>query len=286
MAGFDVGYADGKNIFVAKTSQTSHLGNGTYADDINFTVATQGGQKGDLYIKAAGNATATFSGTTTLGLYERGTTNVSEWKGDVIFDGITFDHAVAAKHSIVVENVEYFEMRNCTVIGDGEYGIGSNSGCKAFNSRIINCTFENAAMQILGNFGTGLVIDGCTFNDSRINVQSGNGVTVQNCEFNATLTDANVDDSFYLVRGSANGNGINVTVKNCEINIDSALTEVATSQAKWGALWNRGTVTPWTLENITITLTDAAGLQTELIAVKTAGAPMNCTNVTVNGVEQ
>ena len=269
--------ADAKFIVVA---------DGTYADDINFTVATQGGQKGDLYIKAANDATATFSGTTTLGLYERGTTNVSEWEGAVIFDGITFDHASNGHHSIIVENVEYFEMRNCTVNGDGEYGIGSNSGCKAYNSRIIHCEFNNAAMQVLGNFGTGLVIDDCTFNDSRVNVQSGNGVTVQNSKFFATLTDANVDESFYLVRGSANGNGINVTVKNCQIEIDSTVTGIAASQAKWGALWNRGSVTPWTLENITITLTDAAVAQTELVPVKTAGAPMNCTNVTVNGVVQ
>lgn len=261
------------------------LAEGTYSNDINLTVAEYGGAKGDLVFKAVEGAEPVIAGTVTLGLYEKQTTNVAKWNGNVTFEGITFDHAEAANHSFSVQNVGTDDesvaltLKNCKIIGDGEYGIGANSGCIAYNSRIIGCTFENAAMQITGNFGTGLVIDGCTFNESRINVQGGNGVTVQNCNFTNTLTSANVGDSFYLIRSNA----IPITVKGCNINIDSELTDVAAGQAKWGVFWNRGT-TNWTVENVAVTMTEAAMKQTELEVTKcTSTGVINSTNMTVNG---
>ena len=134
-------------------------------------------------------------------------------------------------------------------------------------------------MQLLGNFATGLVIDGCTFNESRINVQAGNGVTVQNCTFNNTLKSVHIGDSFYCVRS----NSTPITVKNSEINIDSELAEVATSQSKWYLLANRGT-TDWTVENVAVTLSDAALMQSELdITACTVTGVINTTNLTVNG---
>lgn len=201
------------------------------------------------------------------------------WDGNVTFEGITFDHAESAKHSLDVQDVKNLTLKNCTIIGDGEYGLGSASGNGTGPSLIDNCTFVNAAMQILGNFGTGLVINECTFNQSRVNVQGGNGVTVQNSTFNSTLKSAHVGDSFYCVRS----NSTPITVKNSEINIDSELAEVAAGQAKWGLLWNRGT-TNWTLTNVAVTLTEAAMQQTELLVTKCTSTGTISNGLIVNGV--
>ena len=170
----------------------------------------------------------------------------------------------------------------CTIIGDGEYGIGSASGNAAGASTITDCVFKNASMQILGNFGKDLVIDGCQFNNSRINVQSGVNVTVKNCIFEATLTAANVDDSFYLVRSNA----IPIIVKGCEVSIDSTLTDVAENQAKWALFWNRKDK-DWTIQDTAVTLTAAAQAQTGLKVTRTdSTGVMNISNLTVNGVQQ
>ena len=73
-------------------------------------------------------------------------------------------------------------------------------------------------------------------------MQAGNGVTLQDCTFEATLDTKHVGDSFYMIRS----NSTPITVKNCKISIDSKLTEVATSQAKWYLLANRGLpIGPW-----------------------------------------
>ena len=265
--------ADGNRTFVLAT--------GTYSSDINLTVAALGNAKGDFVFKAAESAEPVIAGTVTLG-YREQRVGSAMWNGNVTFEGITFDHAEASKHSISVQDVKSLTLKNCKIIGDGEYGIGSASGNGTGASKIEECTFENAGMQVLGNFGTGLVIDQCTFNESRINVQAGNGVTVQNCKFENTLKSANVGDSFYLVRS----NSTPITVKDCEIKIDSELTEVAASQTKWNILWNRGT-TDWTVNNVVVTLTDAAKTQTALQVTKCdKTGKINTTNLTVNGVAQ
>lgn len=257
------------------------LANGTYSGNLDLTVAALGqAQCEDLIFKAAGN-NVVFAGTVTLGYRDQGV-GAAMWNANVTFDGITFDHAAAATHSISVQDVKSLNLINCTIIGDGEYGLTSARGNGTGTSTIVGCTFENAAMQLLGNFATGLVIDDCTFNNSRINVQAGNGVTVQNCEFNATLTDTHVGDSFYMIRS----NSTPITVKNCEINVDSAVTGVATNQAKWYLLANRGTAN-WTVENVEVTLTSAALAQTELrVTACTSTGVINTTNLTVNGVAQ
>lgn len=257
------------------------LADGTYNNDINLTVAALGGAKGDLKFKAAEGAEPVIAGTVTLGYRDQGV-GAALWDGNVTFEGIKFDHSEAEKHSISVGDVKSLTLTNCTIIGDGEKGIDSARGNGTGVSKIEGCTFVNAAMQILGNFGTGLVIDGCTFNESRINVQAGNGVTVQNCTFNNTLKTANVGDSFYCVRS----NSTPITVKETEINIDSELAEVATSQSKWYLLANRGT-TNWTVENVAVTLSNAALMQTELdITACTSTGVINTTNLTVNGIVQ
>ena len=100
--------------------------------------------------------------------------------------------------------------------------------------------------------------------------------------FNNTLTAANVDDSFYAIRS----NSTPITVKDCPIKIDSKLTEVATAQAKWYLLANRGTAN-WTVENVEVTLTEAALAQTALqVTACTSTGVINATNLTVNGVAQ
>lgn len=257
------------------------LADGTYSEDMEITVAALGQSGGDVVIKAAKGANPVISGTVTLGYRNQGV-GATMYNANVTFEGITFDHASAANHSLDIQDVKSLTLKNCTIIGDGEYGISSARGNGTGASKIVGCTFENAGMQLLGNFATGLVIDDCVFNESCINIQAGNGVTVQNCEFNKTLTAANVGDSFYAIRS----NSTPITVKNCEINVDSELTEVATAQAKWYLLANRGT-TNWTVENVEVTLTDAALAQTALVVTAcTSTGTINATNLTVNGVQQ
>ena len=257
------------------------LADGTYTENIDITLAALGKQGGDVVIKAAKDANPIIAGTVTLGYRVQGTGAVM-YNANVTFDGITFDHAATGIHSLNVQDVKSLTLKNCTIIGDGDYGIGSASGNATGASLIYDCTFINAAIQGLGNFCSGLVIDKCEFINSHINVQGGNSVTVQDCSFNNTLTAANVGDSFYAIRS----NSIPITVKDCEFNIDSTLTEVASAQSKWYLLANRGT-TNWTVTNVDVTLTEAALLQTELdITACTSTGTINATNLTVNGVVQ
>jgi len=264
----------------ADGDETIYMAPGTYSDDIQLTVAALGGAKGDLVFKAAGDGVV-FAGTVTLGYRDQGV-GATMWNGNVTFEGITFDHKNAASHSLNIQDVESLTLKNCTIIGDGEYGITCARGNATGTSSIIECTFENAGVQLLGNYATGLVIDTCTFNNSCVNVQAGNGVTVQNCTFNSTLTDAHKGDSFYLLRT----NSTPLTVKNCTMYIDSTVTGVADSQPKWYLMCNRGT-TNWTVEDVAVTLTDAALQQTELVVTATTSTgAINTTNMTVNGVVQ
>ena len=265
-------------VIEVKDVTTIKLATGTYSDNIVLTVAAEGNFQRDIKFEAVEGASPVIAGTVTLGYRNQGVA-AAMWDGNVTFEGITFDHAEAAKHSISVGDVKSLTLKNCTIIGDGEYGIDSARGNATGTSKIEGCTFVNAAMQLLGNLATGLVIDGCTFNESRINVQAGNGVTVQNCTFNNTLKSVHIGDSFYCVRS----NSTPITVKNTNINIDSELAEVATSQSKWYLLANRGT-TNWAIENVAVTLSDAALMQTELdITACTSTGVINTTNLTVNG---
>lgn len=243
------------------------LVDGNIDGDVNITIAAVGEQKGNIKIVAKEGAKPVITGTVTLGLYQKGTTNVAKWNSAVTFEGITFDHAEDQKHSIDVQSVGGLTLTNCTIVGDGEYGIGAAAGGNSDPSTIIGCTFTNAGMQVTGNFGTGLKIDGCTFNNSCINVQGGNGVTVKNSTFNATVTDAHVGDSFYAIRS----NDIAITIEDTKFNIDSTVTGVATEQAKWGVLWQRQVGgTKWTVTDIEVNFTEAAMEQTELMLNKNA----------------
>ncbi len=264
---------------------TVEVADGTYSDDITLTVPAAGKTAaGNLVFKAAEGASPVIAGTVTLGYRNQGV-GAAMWNCAITFDGITFDHANAATHSLDVQDVKSLTLKNCKIIGDGEFGLTSARGNGTGKSSIVGCTFENAAMQLFGNFATDLVIDGCTFNESRINVQAGNGVTVQNCNFTNTLTNANVGDSFYLIRS----NSTPITVKKCNINIDSELTNVAANEINWAILHNRGNKT-WEVENVSITMSEAALDQTELFVTKCtlkdgtpSGGTINTTNLTVNG---
>ena len=266
----------------SKTAKSEiYLTNATYNGDIKITLADIGEQKGEFVFKALEGTKPVLTGTVTLGYRNQGV-GATMWNSDVTFEGITFDHAETEKHSIEVQDVKSLKLVKCTIIGDGEYGIGSASGNGTGPSTITDCVFKNASMQLLGNFATGLVIDNCKFNNSRINVQGGNSVTVQNCVFDATLTDANVGDSFYLVRSNA----IPIIVKGCEVSIDSTLTDVAENQAKWALFWNRKDK-DWTIQDTAVTLTAAAQAQTGLKVTRTdSTGVMNISNLTVNGVQQ
>jgi len=257
------------------------LGNGTFTEDITLD-ARYMEQKGDIVFKADEGATPVIAGTVTLGYYEN-RVGAKEWDAKVTFEGITFDHKEAQKHSLSVQSLNSVTLRNCTIYGDGEYGIGSQSGNNTGASLIEKCTFINAGMQIYGNFGTDLVIDKCTFEESQVNVGGGNGVTVQNCTFNKTMTDVNNGDSFYVIRSPKSGTP--VTVKNCEINVDSTVNGLAVpgNTKALAILHNRHATKAWTITDVAITMTDAALAQPELKVIETAGGAMNATNLTVNG---
>lgn len=254
------------------------LAAGTYSENIVLTVAEAGAFQRDIKFEAVEGASPVIAGTVTLGYRNQGV-GADMWNGNITFEGITFDHPAATTHSIDVQDVKSLTLRKCKIIGDGdECGLVSARGNATGTSSIVECTFENAGMQLLGNFATGLVIDGCTFKESCVNVQAGNGVTVQNCNFTNTLTEAYLNGGFYLIRS----NSTPITVKNCTIAVDSELAEVATSQSKWYLLANRGT-TNWTVENVAVTMTEAAMKQTELYVTKcTSSGVINTKNLTVN----
>ncbi|MBE6379707.1 MAG: hypothetical protein E7047_02120, partial [Lentisphaerae bacterium] len=252
---------DAVNAASATEATTITVASGTYNEDITLDARTME-QKGNIKFVAAEGADVTFTGLFTLGYYEK-RVGSKKWNADVTFENITFDQAADAKHSIDIQQCNDFAMINCKVVGYGEYGI---SGTNVDNgATITGTTFENAAIQSAGSFGTNMLIDGCTFNESRVNIQSGNSVTVMNSVFNNTLTDANVGDSFYCIRSNDNA----IILGNNTFNIDSALTEVAADQAKWGVLWQRNAGgTQWKAFNCQFNLTDAAMLQTELLVNK------------------
>ena len=256
------------------------LSAGTYAEDVNITVAAVGEQKGNIKIAAAEGADVTVSGLVTIGYYEKRVGSQS-WNAEIAFEGITFDQATAATHSIDIQQVKDFSMTNCKVIGDGEYGmLGTNVDNGA---TISQCIFENAGIQSAGNFGTNMLIADCIFNESKVNIQSGNSVMVRNCTFNSTLKEANVDDSFYCIRSNDNS----IDIKGCTFDIDSTLTAPAAEQAKWGILWQRSAGgTKWTAEDIEVNLTDAAMAQDELLFNKngTTTAANEAGRITIKGL--
>lgn len=264
---------------------TIFMADGTYEGDIDITVDAMGTQGGDVVIKAMKDAKPVITGKVTIGYYMAGT-GAKKWNANVTFEGITFDQAAAKTHSLSLQSLKSITLTGCTIIGDWEYGIESPRGNDIDASTIYDCTFENAAMQITGGFGSGLVIEECTFNDSCINVQAGDGVTIKECEFNATLTDVHNGDSFYVIRTSATGTPI--TVIGGEINVDSTVSGIAVPKAgkAFAVLHNRHGSKAWSITGLDITLTDAALAQTNLNVILTAGGAMNTTDVTVNGVQQ
>ena len=265
------------------------LSNGTYSGDLDLTVAALGqAQCEDLIFKAAGN-NVVFAGTVTIG-YRQQNVGAASYGAKITFDGITFDHAEAGKHCLNVQDVESFYMVNCTVIGDGEYGLATPGSNGTGDAKIENCKFVNAGLQISGKFAQTLVIDGCEFEESVINVQGGGplGPTIQNSKFDITLTAAHNNQSFYVIRNS--NAGANIKVQNCEINVDAETGFTGVAGAKgWGVFVNRAS-NAYNIDatNVKITMTDAALAQTELkvAAIVNTTGKINMTDVTVNGVEQ
>ena len=264
------------------TPATIVLAAGTYNANLNLTTDARSGaparaQTGDLTFKAAENAEVILTGKTTLGYRNQGV-GAAMWNATVTFEGLTF--VANGDYCINIHDVKSLTMNNCTVIGDGENGIYSPRGNNTGASTITGCTFVDTSIQVYGHFGTGLVIDRCTFNNSCINVQAGDGITVQNCEFNATVTEASNNDSFYCIRSNATP----ITVKGCTFNIDSTLTSEGIEGSKgWGVMVSR-TTGNWTLENVTVTMTQAALAQPALAVTKRKGTgTFTCTNVTLNG---
>lgn len=250
-------------VNAASTSEETVItvATGTYADNITLDSRSME-QKGDIKFIAAEGADVTFSGLFTIGYYEK-RVGSQKWNADIAFENITFDQAAAETHSIDIQQVNDFTMTNCTVVGDGEYGLlGTNVDNGA---TITDCNFVNAGIQSAGSFGTALLISGGIFENSRINMQSGNSVTIDGVTFNNTLTDADLDNSFYVIRS----NSIPMTITNCIVNIDSEVTGVAEGQEEWALLWARNATTvPWNIADIEINLTDAAMAQTSLDVVK------------------
>ena len=270
---------DAVNAASATVATTITLAAGTYADDITLDARTME-QKGDIKFIAAEDATVTFTGKFTLGYYEK-RVGSKAWEAEVAFEGITFNQAADATHSIDIQQVKDFVMTDCTLVGDGEYGmLGTNVDNGA---TITGSTFVNAGIQSAGNFGTDLVIDGCTFDESKVNIQSGNSVTIQNSTFDATVTDANVGDSFYCIRSNDNA----IVILNTAFNIDSTVTGTAEDQEKWGVLWQRNAgSTEWTVSDIVVNFTDAALAQPELLFNKngTTTEANEADRITIKGI--
>ncbi len=263
------------------------LANGTYSGNLDLTVAALGQARcEDLIFKAAGD-NVVIAGTVTIG-YREQNVGAASYGAKVTFDGITFDHAEAGKHCLNVQDVESFYMVNCTVVGDGEYGLSTPGSNGTGAAKIENCKFVNAGLQLAGKFAQTLVIDNCEFEESVINVQGGGplGPTIQNSKFDITLTAAHSGQSFYVIRNS--NAGANIKVENCKINVDAeeGFTGVAGSKG-WGVFVNRIANYDINVNDVTITMTDAALAQTELNVAKCLSTGnINMTNVTVNGVEQ
>lgn len=247
---------------------------GTYADEINLTNAsvTTGNvdSRPNITFKAGLDEEVIFAGTTTLG-YRQQNVGASMWQGEVTFEGIKFNHAEDGKHSIDIQDVKSIALINCNITGDGEYGIGSNGSNATPKASFTNCTFENGAMQVLGQLSANLVIDGCTFNEFCVNAQGGAkpGLTIKNSEFNLTLTDAHVGESFYAVRSNANP----INIQNTKVTVDSKVSSVAVNQEKWGIFWARrdGKDVQWNISSCEVNLTDAAMVQAELPLTKNDG---------------
>lgn len=270
-----------KNAPVNETTYIA-MADGNYDGNIDITVAAMGKQGGDVVIKAMEGAKPVITGTVTLG-YREQTVGSTMYEANVTFEGITFSHVDTTLFSIEVGDVKSLNLVNCTIIGSGETGIHAARGNGTGPSKITGCTFINAALQGYGNYCTDMLIEKCTFNNSCINIQAGNGVTIRSCIFNSTLADANNNESFYVIRS----NSTPITVTGCTINIDSTVTGTGVAGAKgWGVFVNRGT-TNWTVSDVEITRTEAAQLQTALeIAKCTSTGVINMTDVTINGVPQ
>ncbi len=270
---------DAVNAASATEETTITVTAGTYAEDITLDARTME-QKGNLKFVAAEGEDVTFTGKFTIGYYEK-RVGSQAWKADVTFEGITFDQAADATHSIDIQQVNDFTMTNCKVIGDGEWGM---SGTNVDNgATITGTTFENAGIQSAGSFGTNLLIDDCTFDESCVNIQSGNSVTIQNSTFDATVTDENVGDSFYCIRSNDNA----IVITNTTFNIDSEVTGTAADQEKWGVLWQRNAGgTKWTATDIKVNFTDAALAQSELLFNKngTTNAANEADRITIKGI--
>ena len=274
----DVGYATLQDAIDAAILLSGdveiEISAGTYAVDINLTndAVTTGdvNARPNITFKPAAGADVTLAGTTTLG-YRIQNVGASMWQGEVIFEGIKFNHAENGKHSLDIQDIKGITLLNCTITGDGEYGIGSNGSNATPKAAFTNCTFENGAMQVLGQLSANLVIDGCTFDEFSVNAQGGAkpGLTIKNSTFNLTLTDAHVGESFYAVRSNANP----INIQNTKVTVDSELSSVAADQTKWGLFWARkdGKDVQWNVASCEVNLTDAAMVQTELPLTKNDG---------------
>lgn len=260
------------------------LNDGTYSGNLDLTVAALGQATCENIVFKANGDDVVIAGTVTIG-YRQQNVGAASYEAKITFDGITFDHAEVGKHSLNVQDVESFHMVNCTVIGDGEYGLSTPGSNGTGAAKIENCTFINAGLQISGKFAQTVVIDGCTFEESVINVQGGGplGPTIQNSTFDITLKESHNNESFYVVRNS--NAGANINVKNCEINVDAEEGFVGVAGSKgWGVFVNRIASYDINAENVAITMTDAALAQPALEVAKCLSTgEINMTNVTVNG---
>jgi hypothetical protein len=205
------------------------------------------------------------------------------WNGKVTFEGITFNHAEDGQHSLDIQDVKGIFLVGCKVVGDGEYGIGSNGGNATTEAKFTSCIFENGAMQVLGQLGAHLVVDNCACNDFSFNVQGGTtpGLTIKNTTFNLTLTDAHVGESFYAVRSNANP----VNIEGCKVNVDSTVTSVAADQTKWAIFYaRRDADAKWNVTDCEVNLTDAAKAQIGLMLTKNDATTKGFERITITGL--
>ena len=239
-----------------------------YADLIeNADTVRAGEQKGDIKFVATEEGVV-FTGQFALGYTFQGCPgdSISSWESGVSFEGITFESA-NQKTSITLAMVKDFSVKSCEFKGNGEFALdGVTNGDVPDAVLVEKCKFEKTGIQTIGGMGTNMVITGCEFIDSPVNATGGaeNGVSIEKCTFDMTLSDSNVGDSFYVVRNSTASAPVNI--KECTLTINSDLTDVAVGQEKWGLLYLRGT--NWNVDGVDVTLSEDAQKQTDLLFVK------------------
>lgn len=232
---------------------------GTYSEDVALTVK-EIGQKGDIVIKAATGETVNMTGTVTVGYYEKGVA-AQGWKAAVALEGLNFKPA-EGDTSLDIQSVSGLTVKNCNFAtnDDGETFVVVATGSDCSGMVFENCTFENGRVKPRGikdENGVNMQFKGCTFKDTKTNIEGGTLIEFDDCDFNVTLKATKTDGtcSTYAIRS----NDVAVNVTNSTFNIDSDGSANGCTEGDFGILWaRRDGSTQWKVENVEVNYTPEA----------------------------